>query len=44
MKRRKDEIVRRDKMKKQEELKAKQSEIKEEIKLVKERKIELKSL
>ena len=42
MKKEKDDIVRREKMMKQEELKAKQTEIKEEIKLVKERKIELR--
>ena len=42
MKKEKDEIVKRDRMLKQQELKAKQSEIKEEIKLVKERKIDLK--
>ena len=42
MKKEKDEIVKRDRMMKQQELKAKQSEIKEEIKLVKERKIDLK--
>ena len=43
MKKEKDEIVRRDQMKKREELKAKQTEVKEEIKLIKE-KIELKDL
>ena len=42
MKKEKDEIVKRDRILKQQELKAKQSEIKEEIKLVKERKIDLK--
>ena len=42
MKKEKDEIVRRDKMLKREELKAKQSEIRDEIRLGKERKIELK--
>ena len=44
MKKEKDEIVKRDRMLKQQELKAKQSEIKEEIKLVKERKIDLKKI
>ena len=39
MKKEKDEIIKRDKMLKREELKAKQSEIKEEIKLVKREKL-----
>ena len=42
MKKEKDDIIKKNKQLKQEELKIKQNEIKEEIKLTKERKIELR--
>ncbi len=42
MKREKEEIIKKNKLLKQEELKLKQEEVREEIKLNKERKIELR--